>query len=393
LLTHDLVLEGRLPDASPPSPVDELRVLVVSPDYPPAHGGIQTLIGTLAERLPVAAVEVVTFDGANAGAYDAERSVTVHRVRAGARHRRVRIASLTARALLTARRFGPDVALLGHVAAMPAGVALRCVLGTPVVSYTHAEEFRVWPRRCAFAMRASNEVIAVSRHTERMARAVGATPGRVHLIHHGVDLPGGARTADEVTTGRPTVLTVARMQDLHKGHDVMLRAMPLVLDAVPDARWVVLGDGPLRPSYEAQTRRLGVEDAVSFLGAVGDRERDAWFRRADVFAMPTRVPAGGLGGEGFGIAYLEAAAYGLPVVAANAGGAVDAVDAGRTGLLVPPHDHRQVADALVSLLDDLAYARAMGARGAEWAATFPWQRTADRVAAVLRSAAGDEAGR
>jgi phosphatidylinositol alpha-1,6-mannosyltransferase len=189
------------------------------------------------------------------------------------------------------------------------------------------------------------------------------------------------------------VLTVARMQDLHKGHDVMLRAMPLVRNAVPDARWVVLGDGPLRGTYEADARRLGVDDAVSFLGAVGDGERDGWFRRADVFAMPTRLPADGLGGEGFGIAYLEAAAYGLPVVAANAGGALDAVDAGRTGLLVAPDDHRQVAGALISLLGDLEYARAMGARAVEWAATFPWQRTADRVAAVLRAAAGGEARR
>ncbi|HEX4010885.1 MAG TPA: glycosyltransferase family 4 protein [Solirubrobacteraceae bacterium] len=393
MLNHDLALEGRLPGVSAPSPAEGLRVLVVSPDYPPAHGGIQTLIGTLAERLPVGALEVVTLDAAGAGAYDAPRPVTVHRVRVGARHRRVRIASLSARALLTARRFGPDVALLGHVAAMPAGVALRRLLGIPVVSYTHAEEFRLWPRRCAFAMRTSDEVIAVSRHTERMARAVGAAPDRVHLIHHGVDLPAGTRVADELTAGPPTVLTVARMQDLHKGHDVMLRAMPLVRNAVPDARWVVLGDGPLRGTYEADARRLGVDDAVSFLGAVGDGERDGWFRRADVFAMPTRLPADGLGGEGFGIAYLEAAAYGLPVVAANAGGALDAVDAGRTGLLVAPDDHRQVAGALISLLGDLEYARAMGARAVEWAATFPWQRTADRVAAVLRAAAGGEARR
>jgi phosphatidylinositol alpha-1,6-mannosyltransferase len=362
-------------------------VLIVSPDYPPARGGIQTLIGALAERLPVAAVRVVTLDAPGAKAYDGARRVDVRRVRLGTGRRRVRIAALTARAIAEAQWFSPDVALVGHVAAAPAGAALRRGLRIPVVTYVHAEEFRVWPRRSAFAMRHSDRVIAVSRHSARMARDAGADPGRVHLIHHGVDLPPRRNGGRDRGAHPPTVVTVARMQDAHKGHDVMLRAMPMVLERVPDARWVVLGDGPLRAQYERAAADLAIQASVRFCGGVEDAERDRWLTRAHVFAMPTRVPAGGLGGEGFGIAYLEAAAHGLPVVAANEGGALDAVQNGQTGLLVDPRDHTQVAGALVSLLGDPRRAATMGRQAEEWAGRFTWQATAAQVAEVLGLAA------
>ena len=359
------------------------RVLVVTPDFPPVHGGIQTLMGKLATLLPVPALEVVTLDAPGAGGFDDDHAVTVRRVRLGARARRLRMASLWGAALDRAARFGPDVVLLGHVAAAPAGAVIRQLLRIPVVTYTHAEEFRVWPRRSAFAMRHCDDVIAVSRHTERMARSAGAPADRVHRIPHGVDLPVAVGRT-EPGAHAPTVLTVARMRDPHKGHDVMLRALPIVRRHVPDARWVVVGDGPLRPGYERLAGTLGLQDAVTFTGPLADDQRDAWMRRADVFAMPTRVPADGLGGEGFGIAYLEAAAHGLPVIAANAGGAVDAVDGGRTGLLVDPTDHRAVAGALIRLLGRPDEARAMGERALAWAAEFPWQRTADELTRVLR---------
>ncbi len=79
-------------------------------------------------------------------------------------------------------------------------------------------------------------------------------------------------------------------------------------------------------------------DAIRFLGSVSDEERNLWLRRAHLLAMPSRLPAGGFAGEGFGIAYLEAGAYGKPVVAGNVGGALDSVSDGESGLLVDPTD-------------------------------------------------------
>jgi phosphatidylinositol alpha-1,6-mannosyltransferase len=122
---------------------------------------------------------------------------------------------------------------------------------------------------------------------------------------------------------------------------------------------------------------------VRFLGAVDATERDAWLDRAHAFAMPSRVPDGGIGGEGFGIAFIEAGAHGLPVLAGDRGGARDAVRHGETGLLVDATDPRAVADGLITLLSDRAYAQRLGAAGAARARELAWPRVAAAVEELL----------
>jgi phosphatidylinositol alpha-1,6-mannosyltransferase len=174
------------------------------------------------------------------------------------------------------------------------------------------------------------------------------------------------------------------MEDRYKGHDVMVRAMSLVAARVPGAQWIVIGDGPLRAATAELARSAGLgEEVIRFLGAVGDEERDAWLDRAHVFAMPSRMPAGGFAGEGFGIVYLEANAHGCPAVAGGVGGAVDAVVDGETGLLVDPEDHIAVGNALVELLQNPSRRQEMGAAGARRAAEFAWPRIAGRVEGLI----------
>ncbi len=180
------------------------------------------------------------------------------------------------------------------------------------------------------------------------------------------------------------MLTVARLADRHKGHDVLVRALPLIRRRVPDAEWVVVGDGPLRAEIETAAAALGVRDAVRFCGALGDAERDTWLDRAHVFAMPSRLPGPGAAGEGFGIAFLEAAAHGLPVVAGSVGGALDSVADGESGLLVDPTSPEAVADAIAGLLEDAPRRRALGEAAVAHAARFAWAGIAARVAALLR---------
>jgi phosphatidylinositol alpha-1,6-mannosyltransferase len=117
---------------------------------------------------------------------------------------------------------------------------------------------------------------------------------------------------------------------------------------------------------------------VRFVGSVSDGERDWWLRRAHVFAMPSRLPAGGAG-EGFGIVYLEAGAHSLPVVAGNVGGALDAVVHGQTGVLVDPADHVVLADAITDLLLDPSRAQAFGVAGALRSRELAWPAVARRI--------------
>ncbi len=341
------------------------------------------LVHRLAAGLEGFVTVVVTLDSPEAGAFDAASGVATRRVRADGRLGAARNATLNARILWEALRFRPDVVLSAHIVTSPAAALVQRLLGAPTVQYFYANEVLNKPKLATFAARQAERTIAISSYTASLMAAAGAPAGGVSLIPPGVDLPESHPSSESEPPGRPTILTIARLQDRYKGHDVMIEALARVRAQVPDVEWVVIGDGPLRGELQELARSQGVADAVRFLGSLPDEQRDRWLRRADLFAMPSRLPGGGLAGEGFGIVYLEAAAYGKPVVAGNVAGALDAVADGESGLLVDPTDTGAVASAIVSLLLDRALARKLGAAGAARARGFAWPLIAERVEAVL----------
>jgi phosphatidylinositol alpha-1,6-mannosyltransferase len=353
----------------------EPRVLVLTPDFPPAPGGIQLLVHRIVRHADRLRMRVVTVDSPGARGFDATSGLDVQRVGLGA-GRRLAVATLNARALGEAGRFRPAAVLSGHIVTAPAAALIAAALRIPLVQYLHAAEVRGRPRLATFAMRRADATVAVSAYTRELAVANGAAPARVHRILPGVDLPepDAAERAE-----RPTILTIARLSERYKGHDVMLRALPLIRARVPDVEWVVVGDGPLRAGLERIAACQALQGNVRFVGAVSDGERDRWLRRAHVFTMPSRLPAGGFAGEGFGIVYLEAAAHEVPVVAGNVGGALDAVLHDQTGVLVDPSDHVALAAAIADLLLDPSRAQALGAAGARRARELAWPAVARRV--------------
>jgi phosphatidylinositol alpha-1,6-mannosyltransferase len=359
----------------------EPRVLVLTPDFPPAPGGIQLLVHRIVRHADRLRMRVVTVDSPGARGFDATSGLDVQRVGLGA-GRRFAVATLNARALGEAARFHPAAVLSGHIVTAPAAALIAAALRIPLVQYLHAAEVRRRPRLATFAMRRADATVAVSAYTRELAVANGAASARVHRILPGVDLPepDAAERAE-----RPTILTIARLSERYKGHDVMLRALPLIRARVPDVEWVVVGDGPLRAALERVAACQALQGNVRFVGAVSDGERDRWLRRAHVFTMPSRLPAGVFAGEGFGIVYLEAAAHEVPVVAGNVGGALDAVVHDQTGVLVDPVDHVALADAIADLLLDPSRAQALGAAGARRARELAWPAVARRVEDLVLS--------
>jgi phosphatidyl-myo-inositol dimannoside synthase len=369
----------------------ELDVLVLTPDFPPALGGIQLLMHRVVSHAPGLRPRVVTLGSRADRDFDRREGLEVTRVGLRRMPRPAAVAALNARGVWRALRKRPDVVLSGHIATSPAASAIGRVLGLPVVQYLYGHEVGVRPRLAAYAVRHADRVVAISGYTRELALAAGAEPDRVALVTPGVDLPEGPAPERNGRSGRRTVITVGRLEDRYKGHDVLIRSLPLVRARAGDVRWVVVGEGSLRGSLESLARATGVSDLVQFAGAVSDAERDALLAAADVFAMPSRLPADGLAGEGFGIVYLEAGARGLPVVAGAVGGALDAVVDGQTGLLVDPNDHVAVAHAIAGLLADPARADALGRAGAEHARRHAWPAVAERLEGLLRQVAAEGA--
>lgn len=359
----------------------EPRLLILTPDFPPARGGIQTVADRLAAGIEGFDKRVIALGAPGAESFDREREIAVRRVGASRMSQRERNALLNAVSLADALRFRPDITLSMHMVTSPAAAAIRRATGAPTVQYFYAEEIGARPRLAAFAARRADDVIALSTYTASLIDDVGVVPRSLVLIPPGVDIPGDATPQ---AIDRPTVLTIARMQERYKGHDVLVRALVLVRAKVPDVQWIVIGDGPLRAGVEALARTHGVSDSIRFLGAVSDEERNSWLRRSHLLAMPSRLPGDGYAGEGFGIVYLEAGTYAKPVVAGGVGGALDAVGDRETGLLVDPLDQLALAEAITELLLDPALAERLGAAGQARAQALAWPAIVRRVEAVLR---------
>jgi phosphatidylinositol alpha-1,6-mannosyltransferase len=365
---------------------DRPRLLIITPDFPPAPGGIQLMAHRIATGIDALQASVVTLDCPGARRFDSEPAggrVRTKRVGAAALPHSARTGLLNGAALREAVRFRPDVTLSMHTVVSPAAAAIRRTLGAPTVQTFYAEEIGARPKLAAFAAAQADAVIAISTYTAGLIATTGVTPNSLSLIPPGVDIPAAWAPEPE---DRPTFLTIARMQERYKGHDVLVRALALVRAKIPDVRWVVLGDGSLRGGIEQLARSYGVEGSITFLGSVPDEQRDEWLRRAHLLAMPSRLPAGGFAGEGFGIVYLEAGAYGKPVVAGAVGGATDAVIDEETGLLVDPLDPLAVAEAITRLLLDPALAHRLGSAGRLRAEGFAWPLIAERVETVLLDA-------
>ncbi|MEV3871998.1 glycosyltransferase family 4 protein [Streptomyces sp. NPDC049906] len=369
-----------------------MRTLIVTNDFPPRQGGIETFVGALAARFPPTGVVVLTSAHPGARAYDAALPFPV--VRAATRTL-LPTPGATALAVRTARRYGCDRVWFG--AAAPLGLMARGLRrGAGVrtaVATTHGHE--VWwartPGTRALLRRigAGVDAVTVLGPATRRPIAAALAPGtRVERLVPGVDTAAfrpdldGTPVRDRYGLARRPVILCASRLVPRKGQDTLVRAVPWVRRAVPDAVLLLVGDGP----YEGELRRLaaaeGVSDAVVFAGGHRHADLPGHYAAADVFAMPCRTRRRGLEVEGLGIVYLEAAAAGLPVVAGRSGGAPDAVRDGETGYVVDGTSVAAVADRLVRLLRDGRLAADMGARGRAWVREeWNW----DRSYAVLRA--------
>jgi len=194
----------------------------------------------------------------------------------------------------------------------------------------------------------------------------------VDAQHFRADIAPSAITQKHSLESKWVILTVARLVRV-KGIDTVIRALPKVLEAIPNTAYLVIGDGPLRAELEHLAEALGVSDHVVFVGAIDHLSNDLprYYQTCDVFVMVSRPLPHGREIERFGVAYLEAGACGKPVVAGRGGGVGEAVEDGVTGLLVDPLDVNEIADTIVRVLKDEELARRLGENGRKRAAKQP----------------------
>jgi glycosyltransferase involved in cell wall biosynthesis len=273
------------------------------------------------------------------------------------------------RALQRLRRDFPFELVHAHNA-VPAGEAVRRArLDVPLVVSVHGGDvFHTAPRhpdgeravRATFA--SASLVLANSRGIEAAAQQLGAR--RTRVVHLGTDVPAQPPPHAAV----PTVASVGHLV-ARKRHADVLRALWALRDRHPDARHLIVGDGPERAALAGLARELGLHDRVDFAGALPREEALARARTAHVFAMPSTD-------EAFGVAYVEAMAAGLPAIGCRGEPGPEEIAAAGGGMtLVPPGDVEALAAELDVLLGDPAERRRLGAVArATVERAFTWER-------------------
>ena len=364
------------------------RTLLVTNDFPPRPGGIQSYLHSLATRLPADSLVVYAPKWKGSDEFDAEQPFPVVRHPTSLM---LPTPDVLSRARDIARAESCEAAWFG--AAAPLALLAPSLGLSRAVASTHGHEvgWSMLPvaRQALRAIGSGVDVVTyVSRYTRsRFSAAFGPMAALEHLPS-GVDTeqyrPDPAARAEMRRRyglgDRPVIVCVSRLVP-RKGQDVLIRALPLIQRSVPDAALLIVGGGPYRGTLEKLA--AGSRDVV-LTGSVPWEELPAHYNAGDVFAMPCRTRGRGLDVEGLGIVYLEASATGLPVVAGRSGGAPETVRDGITGNVVDGRDVENVAERVESLLADPEMAAKMGRAGREWVSDrWRWDQLAQRLEGLI----------
>ena len=370
--------------------------LLVTNDFPPKVGGIQTYLWELWRRLPADDVTVLTTAHPDAAAFDASQPFRIVRTKDKVL---LPTPAMTRRIQRLRDEVGATLVVLDP--AVPVGL-VGPALGGPYAVVLHGSELigRLpigGSQAMGEVVKRSVHVIAAGNYPASEARRVGGnrTPP-ITVIPPGVDTERfrpaspeerrATRTRFGIEEDAELVVGVSRLVQ-RKGFDVLVEAASTLRATHPKLRVAIGGSGRDRERIQKRIDDTGAPAVL--LGRIDDDDLPRLYAAADAFAMCCHTRWAGLEPEGFGIVFLEAAACGIPQVAGDSGGAADAVVHGETGLVVgDPRDPGAVADALRQLLDDPARRSLLGRNGRERAvAEFTYDHLAARLGSLLEELA------
>jgi glycosyltransferase involved in cell wall biosynthesis len=236
------------------------------------------------------------------------------------------------------------------------------------------------------ALQHADQLIAISQFTAQQAAVSnGIALSKVHILYNCL----APQFTNAVSQSLPTsvqlsLLTVARMDlaEQYKGQDYVIRAMPQLLQRFPNLVYHIIGDGDGRPALEALAVQEGVAQSVRFHGFVSEDTLRAHYAQASIYIMPSR-------GEGFGFVFLEAMAYGTPVIGGTLDATPEVVVDGQTGYLVNPTSVTEIVEATTRLLADTHLRERMGAAARQHVVqTFSLQKFQQQLLQIIQACDG-----
>uniref|UniRef100_UPI00404AF6A8 glycosyltransferase family 4 protein n=1 Tax=Candidatus Planktophila sp. TaxID=2175601 RepID=UPI00404AF6A8 len=357
------------------------NILVITNDFGPRTGGIETFVIGLLERIVDCKVIVFTSQQGNTSEYDQQWlkkfGVQVIRDRSKILLPSVRVAK---RAKEIAQSHNVEVLVFGAAAPLALmAPRLRKAGIKKIIALTHGHEVwwaRIFPFNLAMK-RIGNSVDHLTYLGEFTRQAISRSLSQKSIdsmvkIAPGIDTSHFSPQADAIhrrtelgLEGKKIIVSVGRLVH-RKGQDKLIEAFPTIVREIPNAHLLIVGEGPYRADLEKLVERLSLTENVTFVGRIFYDDLPSYLSASDVFVMPSRSRFFGLEVEGLGIVYLEASACAIPVVAGISGGAPDAVQEGITGLCVDGTNAAQIAEAVIHICSDSKRAAKMGLAGRNW---------------------------
>jgi phosphatidylinositol alpha-1,6-mannosyltransferase len=357
------------------------KILLVTNDFGPRAGGIETFVIGLLERIKGHEVTVFTSQQGDTSVYD-QQWIDKFGVRVIRDQSKILLPSWrvtrAAKKIVAAKNI--NVVVFGAAAPLALmSPSLRKSGVKKIIALTHGHEVwwaKIFPFRLAikrigknvdhltylgeFTRQAISKPLTRKSTTEMVKIAPGIDTA------HFIPQPDAMQKRKELgLQDKKIIISVGRLVH-RKGQDNLIQAMPAVLKKIPNAHLLLVGEGPYRKHLEKLVMKSSLEQNVTFAGRIMYDRLPSYLSAADLFAMPSRSRFFGLEVEGLGIVYLEASACGIPVVAGNSGGAPDAVLEGVTGLCVDGTNIEQITAAIVEICSDAERASHMGAAGRNW---------------------------
>jgi phosphatidyl-myo-inositol dimannoside synthase len=373
------------------------RTLVITNDFPPRPGGIQTFGYEIVRRFEPDSVTVLTSDWEGAAEFDAAQDFKVIRA-----NTKTLLPSKSTLAMAREIVVSENITRVLFGAAAPLGLLaspLRKLGVKNIVGMTQGHEtgWAMTPGTKQALRKIGNDtdyLTFISEYThKKIAKALSPeAASRMRRIVPGVNItefsPANSSVGNQLRaklgwTDRPVIVCVSRLM-ARKGQDELIRALPEVHKTSPMASLIIVGEGPYRKDLESLVKKFGLEEFVHLTGKVSQGDLSKWYAAGDIFAMPCRTRMGGWDVEGLGIVFLEGSATGLPVIVGDSGGAIDAVLDGETGYLVNGTNTSEIAQRISYLISNPDVAKRMGEAGRNWVSQeWTWDQNFKKLDGLL----------
>ena len=375
------------------------KILFVTNDFGPRAGGIESFIIGLIQHSTLSPITVYTSSQGDTREYDAswqaDYGVNVIRDRAKILLPTPRVNHSISRVI---KESETDVVAFGAAAPLALmSAAFRRAGVKRVIALTHGHEVW-WSKVFPFTLimrRIGSTTDALTYLGEFTRRAISRSltsraASAMVKIAPGIDtehfspVDSTQLKASLGFSGKRIIVSVGRLVH-RKGQDKLIESLPAIIQKIPNAHLLLVGEGPYRNHLTKLVRKHQLEDFVTFIGRIQFAQLPSYICLGEIFAMPSRSRFAGLEVEGLGIVYLEASACGLPVIAGASGGAPDAVIDGVTGVVVDGLNCDAIANAAIQMLENPIQSQKMGLEGRRWVIEhWRWQIWSDEFTKLLR---------